>query len=160
MARTFWKGTSPPYPHPDWHNSTTTPGYFWKGDTSSDEVTLFFSSFWFHSICSCRQLATCLRISSCSILSPKRRRRKRASAISFWCVVMLCLILESLFCFVQNFVDYVMANNWKLIDVTGKPTTWGLLVPLAFHLVCFVFLVRFCCVAFYANRVLGPYRAE
>ncbi len=28
-----------------------------------------------------------------------------------------------------NTTEYIMKNNWKLIDVTGSPTTWGFWGP-------------------------------
>ena len=39
MARSVYKGTTPPPIGGLWYNSTAYPGWYWKGDTSSDEVT-------------------------------------------------------------------------------------------------------------------------
>jgi len=74
-----------------WHNSTVYPGWQWKGDTSSDEVTghLFVYPLFYDLVAE----------------TPQEKARP------------LRLI--------RDITGYIVDNGFVLIDVTGKPTTWG-----------------------------------
>jgi len=80
---------------PGWNNSTALKDFIWKGDTSSDEVT---GHMFIYSLLS--YLFPASKPDNAKIASMSRD------------------LLTSL-------MAGILQNNYQLIDVTGKPTTWG-----------------------------------
>lgn len=96
MARSLWPGINPPAgTGGTWHNSTTDPGFVWKGDTSSDEVVghLFALPLYYD-------------------LVAETQQEKQA-----------------VYSIIDAITSYIVTNDYYLIDVTGKPTTWGVWNP-------------------------------
>lgn len=102
MARSCLDPSTPP-PAGDsaWHNSTSMPGWTWKGTTSSDEVV--GHTFAFAAVSAAARAA--------EGLSPERQIpahvRTRAAEL------------------LRNTAVYIVSNNFTLKDFDGKPTRWG-----------------------------------
>jgi len=94
MARSVLNQTATPSSG-TWHNSTVYPGWIWKGDTSSDEVT---GHMFAHPIVY-------------DLVAETTDEKQRAMRL------------------LKNIVTYIVENNYYLIDVTGKHTTWGIWNP-------------------------------
>uniref|UniRef100_A0A6B2KYC0 Uncharacterized protein n=1 Tax=Arcella intermedia TaxID=1963864 RepID=A0A6B2KYC0_9EUKA len=96
MARSFARPEEVDNWSDHWRNSTTEPGWAWKGDTSSDEVTgHMFVYPLFH-----------------DLVAETEDEKQRALKL------------------IRDTVSYIQENNWYLIDITGKPTRWGVWNPL------------------------------
>jgi hypothetical protein len=113
-----------------WHNSTA-PGYTqwtWKGDTSRCVGQSHVRSWangphwqrrdhWTHRrhghAARCRRAERYNRNVLCATVEPTPGADISARAKNI----------------VLNIVSYIMENNWTLIDVTGKRTTWGFWDP-------------------------------
>jgi len=74
-----------------WHNSTAYPGWQWKGDTSSDEVT--------------GHLFVYPLIHDLVAETPAEKSRVKN--------------------LIRDITSYIVDNGFMLIDITGKPTSWG-----------------------------------
>jgi len=88
-ARSFIR-KGDPLPHGgEWH-WTSDGQYYWKGDTSSDEIVGHFFIF---------------SIAWDLLPDPELKQRVRATA--------------------QRIMDHILDHGCTLVDVDGKPTTWG-----------------------------------
>lgn len=88
-ARTYIKKGEPMPKHGEWH-WTADGKYYWKSDTSSDEIV---GHYFIYSIA--------------YDLLPDEKLKKRIAATA------------------RRITDHILANNYYLIDVDGKPTLWG-----------------------------------
>ncbi len=92
-ARSFIK-QGDPLPHGgEWH-WTPDRQYYWKADTSSDEIVGHFFIF---------------SIAWDLLPDPELRERIRATA--------------------KRIMDHILDHNYTLVDLDGKPTTWGWWAP-------------------------------
>lgn len=88
-ARSFLRKGDPPPHGGEWH-WTSDGQYYWKGDTSSDEIVGHFFIF-----------------SVASDLLPDADLKQRIAATA------------------RRITDHLLANNYTLCDLDGKPTLWG-----------------------------------
>ena len=88
-ARSYIRKGEPMPGEGEWH-WTTDGEYFWKGDTSSDEIV---GHMFLYSIA--------------TDLLPDTELKKRIAETS------------------ARIMDHILQNGYYLVDVTGKPTTWG-----------------------------------
>merc|ERR1712137_258276 len=93
-ARSAYHGLTPPTGG-TWHNSSTMPGWIWKGDTSSDEIVGHLMVYpLFHDL----------------VCENDQERALPRDILT-------------------NITHYIVENDFYLIDITGKPTTWGVWNP-------------------------------
>jgi hypothetical protein len=80
--------------HSEWHESPSEKGWFWKGETSSDELDgHYFGWFVFHELAA----------------DEEQKARVRATC--------------------QRVTDHILNNGFYLLDIDGRPTTWGVWAP-------------------------------
>lgn len=78
----------------EWHPSSVEPGWYWKGETSSDEIDgHYFGWYVFYA------------------LSDDEEQKRRVAAIC------------------KRVTDHLLDHGYYLIDLDGKPTTWGFWGP-------------------------------
>lgn len=99
-ARAMVRGNEPQFESrsfrsdPEWHPSPVEKDWYWKGDTSSDELDGHYFGWYVFS-----ELAA----------SEDERRQVRDTC--------------------KRVTDHILDNRYNLVDVDGKPTTWGVWAP-------------------------------
>eukprot|EP00824_Muranothrix_gubernata_P012983 TRINITY_DN27252_c0_g1_i1.p1 TRINITY_DN27252_c0_g1~~TRINITY_DN27252_c0_g1_i1.p1 ORF type:complete len:818 (+),score=150.33 TRINITY_DN27252_c0_g1_i1:348-2456(+) len=95
MARSFVKEGESYGPDGEWHNSTAYPGWIWKGDTSSDEMTghLFVYPL------------------VLDFVSETEEEKERVRKL------------------IDEITGHLVDNGFYLLDLDGKPTTYGQWAP-------------------------------
>jgi hypothetical protein len=79
---------------PEWHESPIEKGWYWKGETSSDELDgHYFGWYVFHE------------------LAANEDEKLAVRAV------------------VQRVTDHILDHGYSLVDLDGKPTTWGVWAP-------------------------------
>ena len=78
----------------EWHESPTEKGWYWKGETSSDEIDGHYFGWYVY-----YELAA----------NDQEKDAIRAVA--------------------KRVTDHLLNNNYRLVDIDGKPTTWGFWGP-------------------------------
>ncbi|MEW6158896.1 MAG: hypothetical protein AB1813_15840 [Verrucomicrobiota bacterium] len=80
--------------HPEWHESPHEKGWYWKGETSSDELDgHYFGWLVFFNLAA----------------TPEQKKQVAATC--------------------KRVTDHILDHGYYLVDLDGKPTTWGVWAP-------------------------------
>ena len=80
--------------HPEWHPSPVEDGWWWKGDTSSDEIDGHFLAWY--------------------VFGELAATEEEKNLVAATC---------------KRVMDHILDHDYHLVDLDGRPTTWGFWAP-------------------------------